>query len=95
MSKCTTIHTLGLIAGSLTVGFIMIANKRLNDTARTVRFTPKQRLDYFKQIFRNLKDTRERGLEDAMEAAAIATYSKAYQDTILKYDKMYDARDKD
>ncbi len=95
MSKCKTIKTLGLIAGSLTVGFIMIANKKLNDTARTVRFTPKQRLDYFKQIFRNLKDTRERGLEDAMEAAAIATYSKAYQDTLLKYDKMYDARDKD
>lgn len=95
MSKCKTIKTLGLIAGSLTVGFIMIANKKLNDIARTVRFTPKQRLDYFKQIFRNLKDTRERGLEDAMEAAAIATYSKAYQDTLLKYDKMYDARDKD
>ena len=95
MSKCKTIKTLGLIACSLTVGFIMIANKKLNDTARTVRFTPKQRLDYFKQIFRNLKDTRERGLEDAMEAAAIATYSKAYQDTLLKYDKMYDARDKD
>lgn len=95
MSKCKTIKTLGLITGSLTVGFIMIANKKLNDIARTVRFTPKQRLDYFKQIFRNLKDTRERGLEDAMEAAAIATYSKAYQDTLLKYDKMYDARDKD
>ena len=95
MSKCKTIKALGLIIGSLTVGFLMIANKKLNDTARTVRFTPKQRLDYFKQIFRNLKDTRERGLEDAMEAAAIATYSKAYQDSILKYDKMYDARDKD
>ena len=95
MSKCKTIKTLSLIAGLLTVGFIMIANKRLNDTAQTVRYTPKQRLDYFKQIFRNLQDTRERGLEDAMEAAAIATYSKAYQDTILKYDKMYDARDKD
>lgn len=95
MSKCKTIKVLGLIAGSLTVGFIMIANKKLNDTARTVRFTPKQRLDYFKQIFRNLKDTRKRGLEDAMEAAAIVTYSKAYQDTILKYDKMYDARNKD
>ena len=95
MSKSKTIKALGLVAGSLTVGFIMIANKKLNDTARTVRFTPKQRLDYFKQIFRNLKGPRERGLEDAMEAAAIATYSKAYQDTILKYDKMYDARDKD
>lgn len=95
MSKCKTIKALGLIAGSLTVGFIMIANKKLNDTARTVRFTPKQRLDYFNQIFRNLKGPRERGLEDAMKAAAIATYSKAYQDTLLKYDKMYDARDKD
>lgn len=95
MSKCIITRTLGLIIGSLTAGFLMIANKKLNDTARPVRFTPKQRLDYFKQIFRNLKDTRERGLEDAMEAAAIATYCKAYQDTILKYDKMYDARDKD
>lgn len=95
MSKCIITRTLGLIIGSLTAGFLMIANKKLNDTARPVRFTPKQRLDYFKQIFRNLKDTRERGLEDAMEAAAIATHSKAYQDTILKYDKMYDARDKD
>lgn len=95
MSKCIITRTLGLIIGSLTAGFLMIANKKLNDTARPVRFTPKQRLAYFKKIFRNLKDTRERGLEDAMEAAAIATYSKAYQDTILKYDKMYDARDKD
>lgn len=95
MSKCMITRTLGLIIGSLTAGFLMIANKKLNDTARPVRFTPRQRLAYFKQIFRNLKDTRERGLEDAMEAAAIATYSKAYQDTILKYDKMYDARDKD
>lgn len=95
MSKCIITRALGLIIGSLTAGFLMIANKKLNDTARPVRFTPKQRLAYFKKIFRNLKDTRERGLEDAMEAAAIATYSKAYQDTILKYDKMYDARDKD
>ena len=95
MSKCKTIKALGLIAGLLTVGFIMIANKKLNDTARTVRFTPKQRLDYFKQIFRNLKGPHKRSLEDAMEAAAIATYSKAYQDSILKYDKMYDARNKD
>lgn len=81
MSKCIITRTLGLIIGSLTAGFLMIANKKLNDTARTVRFTPKQRLDYFKQIFRNLKDPHKRSLEDAMETAAIATYSKAYQDS--------------
>lgn len=95
MSKCIITRTLGLIIGSLTAGFLMIANKKLTDTARTVRFTPRQRLDYFKQIFRNLKGPRKRSLEDAMEAAAIATYSKAYQDAILTYDKMYDARNKD
>lgn len=95
MSKCIITRTLGLIIGSLTAGFLMIANKKLTDTARTVRFTPRQRLDYFKQIFRNLKGPHKRSLEDAMETAAIATYSKAYQDAILKYDKMYDARNKD
>ena len=80
-----------VLGGALVVGFVAKAQKQLDDTSRTIRFTPQQTLEYYRKIFENLKKRRH-GLRDAMTMASIYIYSKAYNESILEYDRMVDER---